>query len=96
MERTTKGGTEDFGRPIPLEVFSWSITLPTMKSILQKSVFLALIAAILHKVSAGSVIANSTTSPDDLLERHKRSLIFNINGGVAKVDECNPVWQEEW
>lgn len=66
-----------------------------MKSILQKSVWFALIAAILHKVSAGNVIANST-SPDDLLERHKRSLIFNINGGVAKVDECNPVWQEEW
>lgn len=49
---------------------------------MKKWLWFLLIAAILHKISAGSLMANST---DDLLARHKRTLIYNINGGVAKV-----------
>lgn len=78
----------------------WSISgLVEMKNSLKKSVllFLVLIAAFLHKCSAGSVIPlpNSTaTSPDDLLARHERSLIFNINGGIAKVCVDEREWQQ--
>lgn len=46
-----------------------------------------LLASILIKCSTGSVMANNST--DDLLSRHKRTLIYNINGGIAKVSsEC--------
>lgn len=45
-----------------------------------------LIALMLHKSSAGNFTA-TPSDDDDLLARNKRTLIYNINGGVAKVRE---------
>lgn len=46
---------------------------------------LLLIAVILNKSSAGDTHTPGNSTGDDLLARHKRTLIYNINGGVAKV-----------